>query len=63
MAVTESYYYDVTRKLYFGTAAERAAMATGAIAIGSRYFESDTFLEYVWTGSWVKWSLHTVNES
>jgi len=61
MAITNSYLDDPTRKRYYGTSTERAAMSTGAVAIGSRFYESNTNLEYVWDGSgWVAWLLHTV---
>jgi len=62
MAVTKNYQDDPTLIIYYGTAAERAAMSTSAVAVGSRFFESDTMLEYVWAAGngWIKWHLHLV---
>lgn len=61
MSVTQAYVLDSTLKMYFGTAAERAAMETSGIATGSRFYESDNNLELIWTGSgWISWLLHTV---
>lgn len=43
---------------YIGTAAERAAMTTTALPAGSKFFESDNHLWYIWTGSaWVAYEL------
>lgn len=41
---------------YIGTAAERAGMATGSVKAGSIFFEHDTQLAYIWTGS--AWALY-----
>ena len=53
MAVTKCYADNPTLMVYYGTAAERGAMSTSTVAIGSRFYETDTHIEYVWTGSWV----------
>ena len=40
---------------WIGTAAERAAMVTTGIKAGSTFTESDTGLEYKWSGAaWFK---------
>lgn len=36
---------------HIGTAAERAALSTSAMPVGSRFYETDTRLTYVWDGS------------
>ena len=36
---------------HLGTAAERAAMSTTGLSIGSKFFETDTKLRYVWDGT------------
>jgi len=59
MSVTQANIVDPTLKLYFGTSTERGAMDTSGAAVGSKFYESNTFLEYVWTGTWVKWELHS----
>jgi hypothetical protein len=48
--------YTVTSvKSYVGTAAEMGALSTTGISVGSRFFQSDTGLWYVFGGTtWVK---------
>ena len=41
---------------YIGTAAERAAMSTTGVKAGATFFEHDTQLAYIWTGS--AWALY-----
>lgn len=36
---------------YIGTAAERAGMTTTSVKAGATFFEHDTQLAYIWTGS------------
>ena len=52
MAITRVETY---KQAYIGTAAERAAMVTTGIRLGSTFTESDTGLEYKWSGTaWFK---------
>lgn len=48
-------------KNYIGTAAERAAMTTTGMPAGSKFFETDNHLWYIWDGAaWHKYELLTV---
>lgn len=50
-----------TTKNYVGTAAERAAMSTTGMPAGSKFFETDNHLYYIWDGSaWHAYELKTV---
>ena len=43
---------------YIGTAAERAAMTTTKLPAGSKFFETDNHLIYIWDGAaWHKYEL------
>ena len=50
-----------TIKTYIGTAAERAAMSTAGLPAGSKFFETDNHLWYIWSGAaWAAYELMTV---
>ena len=58
MTVTSKFLQNDVDKMYYGTSIERTALS--GMAVGSHFFETDTYLEYVFTGSWVRWHFHTV---
>lgn len=46
---------------YIGTAAERGAMSTTGLPVGSKFFETDNNLYYIWDGAaWHKLELMTI---
>lgn len=56
MAVAEFFKDDPTLKWYIGTTAEREAMSTSAVVVGSTFYETDSFKMYIWDGSaWKRW--------
>lgn len=40
---------------YIGTAADKAALATGSVKAGATFLETDTRVTYIWNGS--SWTL------
>lgn len=63
MSVTDYFLQNNTLRMYLGTNAEKTALSTTGIAVGSKFYESDTHLEFVYSGNaWVAWELHTIAE-
>lgn len=48
--------------VHLGTAAERAAMSTSGLLLGSRFGESDTGISYIWTGTNILMSDYGTNK-